>query len=1524
MQSDKADQIVIRGRCNNEHATFFVDTGSSVSLISKGFVDSLGLSDQVRETQVTLSSFTKDVIKTYGEITIGIELAETHSESRLIVTDLLDTHCLIGMDVLSNNNVSIDFKARCLRSRNGTTEFLKPVKPLKATSRVRCAGRYTVPANSVMFIRARASDCDAHQEVTHSGFIEPNYNLLENQGLLIESSMCLTDNRLLPVRVVNLTDTPVNLYKNKVLGTLYPVESNLDANIRGVAPSQKVSETVCRIQDTPQQPGSEWTKERLWTELRINDINNVTKEQKNRLKEVIWKHRKCFSTGPTDLGECTIYEGDIQLKPNYTPSWTPVRPIPYKLREELHRQIVDLEAAGVIEKCKKKSLFNSAVFLVKKPNSPGKMRFVVDMRGVNLQCLPDNYQMPLIGHVTDKIGGCKIYSTFDCSQSFHQIRYNKESRPITAFTTDNGTRYWFKRLIMGHKTSGAQFSRCMTKMMMGLPFQELIFFLDDLLLGSDDIDSHIDRLSHVFQRFEVANMRLSPAKCHFLKEQVTFCGVTINEDGIQINEERVKALTEIKPPSNRKSLQSLLGFFGYNRKWIPNYAALTKPMFHLLKKGTAFSWSPECQRNLEKLKEAAKRSVCLAIPDLKDTLSSYQLVVDGSKDGMGAHLSQIIRGQRRIIGYFSKAVPSHKRSWSQTKLELLTIFHAVEFWKVYIKGTSFRIKTDCQALLNMDTIFTTGDAMLRRKIQTLAEYDFTIEHISGASNSVADFFSRYPFKKQLKDKAVQCSISQAEQSEVNKVTFTLTHEQILQKVSELCRKQNNRKALKAQRAQGKCHPIPTLANGKEGLSTSAYNSMLITSGSDIPSENPSEIPVKIPSSTQSESLTVTLHKNAPPDLHIDEQGTKQPPASENDPLFPVGFFSKKKHRDCRTTIVETPTQIEESCICSISSDATGHHNVVSGDKTFDTSASQEELQSKLHKITPVISNLDAIKTAQDSDAILKIVKGWLQSGVKPESIQAFRAPKELVSYWKQFTLLSLEDGVVMRKWIAINNGSTENEKQLICVPEKNQERVLEMCHTSLIANHPGVKLTLDVCRRYYYWPGMANDVELFVKACVTCARVKAPQAYYKAKRQHIIAHKFNDILIIDHIEPEKLGITNSGNKYILSMTDAWSGFVVAVSTNSQNAETNISRIIHKWVLPYGVPREVISDNAPGFKAKFYRAVLTALNCKQTYGLAYECKSSSKAERTNKRLNQSLRLVLEGKNPKLWDKYLDYVCSALNSLKNRNTGYSANFLLYGRENNTPLSLLIEDDDTTDTGHLSGYAQKAYKVHQTYKDIIQKVSRNLQAHYKREDMDFNKGIRNTPFKVGELCMVLIRCPKHKFSPRWHGPIPIVKVVNDHVYVIRLPNGEKVVNISKLKRYQSNKFSKDLNPCAKEFPSTPTKNTPSNVEDPNPVTPAPEIEVSVTSGQSHLIPQQTPTNEQEQVVNSSPVSSRSCCQPTDLPSADNFSSQVVETSFGPPTGDSTPLPPDLQSRPKRNATKTSPFQIDPRQKSYAHLWH
>ena len=75
----------------------------------------------------------------------------------------------------------------------------------------------------------------------------------------------------------------------------------------------------------------------------------------------------------------------------------------------------------------------------------------------------------------------------------------------------------------------------------------------------------------------------------------------------------------------------------------------------------------------------------------------------------------------------------------------------------------------------------------------------------------------------------------------------------------------------------------------------------------------------------------------------------------------------------------------------------------------------------------------------------------------------------------------------------------------------------------------------------------------------------------------------------------------------------------------------------------------------------------------------------------------------------------------------------------------------------------------------------------ARVPRVSVVLNKGIKSKPFTTDDLCYVQIRCTKHKFAPRWLGPVRIVKAVNEHVYVVKIGEIEKVVNISKLKKYQ-----------------------------------------------------------------------------------------------------------------------------------------
>ena len=107
--------------------------------------------------------------------------------------------------------------------------------------------------------------------------------------------------------------------------------------------------------------------------------------------------------------------------------------------------------------------------------------------------------------------------------------------------------------------------------------------------------------------------------------------------------------------TNIRELQSVLGFFNYNSKFIPRYAARAHPLYQLLRKETRFIWTEECEESFQDLREAVTTSPTLCLPDIEDPHQSYQVQLDASKHGFGATLTQLQDEERRTIAYFSRA-----------------------------------------------------------------------------------------------------------------------------------------------------------------------------------------------------------------------------------------------------------------------------------------------------------------------------------------------------------------------------------------------------------------------------------------------------------------------------------------------------------------------------------------------------------------------------------------------------------------------------------------------------------------------------------------------------------------------------------------------------------------------------------------------------------------------------------------------------------------------------------------------------
>jgi hypothetical protein len=300
-----------------------------------------------------------------------------------------------------------------------------------------------------------------------------------------------------------------------------------------------------------------------------------------------------------------------------------------------------------------------------------------------------------------------------------------------------------------------------------IPFDRIILYIDDALIWSPDEKSHLLQLRHIFEKLTWGNVKLNFKKSKLFQKEVLWLGHWVSAKGVRLDQGKVKAIQSLPAPTSVKQVQRFLGSLNYYRRFLKQFATVAAPLYELLKKGKKFEWTKECQDSFDQLKKALTSSPILSLPDISDKNQSYHVTVDSSKRGQGATLTQEINGSRRVIAYWSRAVPKHQQKFGATRLELIALHGALKHWKIYLLGTRFVVFTDCKALLSLSKIFKNENSFFQRRLADLQIYNFELRHVGGLSAevSMADFLSRYGYEKSTKDAAAQTD----EKNQVSKI-----------------------------------------------------------------------------------------------------------------------------------------------------------------------------------------------------------------------------------------------------------------------------------------------------------------------------------------------------------------------------------------------------------------------------------------------------------------------------------------------------------------------------------------------------------------------------------------------------------------------------------------------------------------------------------------------------------------------------------------------------------------------------------
>ena len=477
----------------------------------------------------------------------------------------------------------------------------------------------------------------------------------------------------------------------------------------------------------------------------VNINRELSAEQTAALKSLFNRFSDVCSQDPEDIGEST-FTHRIEL--------TSKVPVVRRGRRIAHteRKIVEDETSkmlrmGVIQPSK--SPYGAPVVLVNKKDNAA--RFCVDYRGLNEITVKDNYPMPYIEEELERFRGCRYFTTLDLTSGYWQFLVEDSAQKYTAFSTHEG-HFEFKRMPFGLCTAGATFQRNMEELLKGLEFARN--YIDDIMVASKTFEEHLKHLELVLTRLREAKLKVKPTKCNIADHETKFLGFLVSEKGIKVCDSRSDAIKDYPIPTTQKQVRSFLGLASYYRRFINGFSEMAAPLTALTAKAAkGFKWNEICDEAFNNLKERLISPPILRQPDFQ---RQFVLTTDASTYGLGAILSQPDGDQENVIAYASRTMNEHERRYMTTEQELLAIVWAVQRFRPYLYGTTFKLITDHKALVHIQTS-ALGSGRLARWKLLLAEYQFEVEHKPGKDNTNADVLSRIEYVSSIYENAPMTS-----------------------------------------------------------------------------------------------------------------------------------------------------------------------------------------------------------------------------------------------------------------------------------------------------------------------------------------------------------------------------------------------------------------------------------------------------------------------------------------------------------------------------------------------------------------------------------------------------------------------------------------------------------------------------------------------------------------------------------------------------------------------------------------------
>lgn len=455
---------------------------------------------------------------------------------------------------------------------------------------------------------------------------------------------------------------------------------------------------------------------------------------KNAAEDIIQNYEDVFKgTGKLK----TVHK--IVLKEDSNPRVFSSRKIPLSLRDKVKEELKSMVVRGIIERTEEPTEWVHPIVVAQK--SDGAVRICMDPRELNKVIRRPHFQMPTQETIFSELQGAKIFTVMDASTAFWQIPLDRKSSKLCTIATPFG-RYSFKRLPYGLNSASEVFGKAIYDALCGL--EGVVNYLDDILVFGRNMEEHNGRLKKVLERLRDNGIKLSKNKLQLAVKKAKYLGHVLTDEGIQIEDKKIDAITKLNSPKDRAEVQRFIGMVTYLAKFIPNFSERTMPLRRLLSTKTKWSWGKTEQDCFDLLKLLITEAPVLAYFDKS---KNVLLSTDASQHGLGAVLLQ----EGKVISYASTSLNATQQRYAQIEKELLAVVFGCEKFHYYLWGIDCQGETDHRPLLKiMEKPLQDLSPRLQRMVMRLLRYRIKLKYTPGKHMYIADYLSRDPLQNEYK------------------------------------------------------------------------------------------------------------------------------------------------------------------------------------------------------------------------------------------------------------------------------------------------------------------------------------------------------------------------------------------------------------------------------------------------------------------------------------------------------------------------------------------------------------------------------------------------------------------------------------------------------------------------------------------------------------------------------------------------------------------------------------------------------